>query len=369
MLKWIASLGRRDFPTDGVEDYCVYLSRALTKRGVELQLVRVPWAEKGWFYALRWLWQEARAWQGRWVLVQYTALSWSRRGFPIGLLPVLEILRGRKCRLGIVYHDASGYIGHRLIDRLRRRVQHQVMRLACQWVERAISPVPLEALDWLPVSERRKVFVIPVGPNIPEGTGEARWDREEKVVAVFGVTGGRNTSKEVADIAFVTHQAVKRLQSEGRKLQLIVFGRGSKEAETALRQSVNSNISLSVLGLLPAEEITRTLSQADALLFVRGHVSGRRGSAIAGIACGLPVVGYSGKETGFPITEAGILLVPQGDREALAEALTRVLTDANLWWELHQRSKEAYRLYFSWDAIAKCFLEVLDGCKETNIES
>jgi hypothetical protein len=50
------------------------------------------------------------------------------------------------------------------------------------------------------------------------------------------------------------------------------------------------------------------------------------------------------------------------------EALTRVLTDANLWWELHQRSKEAHRLYFSWDAIAKRFLEVLDGCKETDIE-
>jgi len=191
----IALLGRRDYPTDGVEDYCTYLGKALKERGVALQLVRVPWAEKGWFYALRWLWQEARAWQGRWVLVQYTALSWSRRGFPIGLLPVLKILRGRKCRLGIVYHDASGYIGHRLIDRLRRRVQHQVMRLACQWVERAISPVPLEALDWLPVSERRKVSVIPVGPNIPEGTGEARWDREEKVVAVFGVTGGQNTSQ------------------------------------------------------------------------------------------------------------------------------------------------------------------------------
>jgi len=358
----IALLGRQDYPTDGVEDYCTYLGKALKERGVALQLVRVPWAEKGWFYALRWLWQEARAWQGQWVLVQYTALSWSRRGFPIGLLPVLKILRGRKCRLGIIYHDASGYIGHRLIDRLRRRVQHQVMRLACQWVERAISPVPLEALDWLPVSERQKVSIIPVGPNIPEGTREARWGREEKVVAVFGVTGGKNMLKEIADIAFATQQAAKRLRGEGKKLRLVVLGRGSEEAEAALRQSINGNeVFLSVLGLLPAEEITRTLSQADALLFVRGHVSGRRTTAIAGIACGLPVVGYLGKETGFPITEAGILLIPQGNREALAEALTQVLTDENLWWELHQRSKEAQRRYFSWDAIAGRFGEVLKG--------
>jgi glycosyltransferase involved in cell wall biosynthesis len=220
----------------------------------------------------------------------------------------------------------------------------------------------LESLDWLPVSERQKVSVIPVGPNIPEGTREARWGREEKVVVVFGVTGGHNIPKEVADIAFATHKAAKRLRGEGKKLRLVVLGRGSEEAEAALRQSINGNeVSLSVLGLLPAEEITRTLSQADALLFVRGHVSGRRTTAIAGIACGLPVVGYSGKETGFPITEAGVLLVPQGDREALAEALTQVLTDENLWWELHQRSKEAQRRYFSWDAIAGRFGEVLKG--------
>ena len=41
MFKWIASLVVEIFPTDGVEDYCAYLSRALTKQGVEPQLVWV----------------------------------------------------------------------------------------------------------------------------------------------------------------------------------------------------------------------------------------------------------------------------------------------------------------------------------------
>jgi hypothetical protein len=43
----IALLGRWDYPTDGVEDYCTYLGKALKERGVALQLVRVPWAEEG----------------------------------------------------------------------------------------------------------------------------------------------------------------------------------------------------------------------------------------------------------------------------------------------------------------------------------
>jgi hypothetical protein len=97
MKNWIVLLGRRDYPTDALEDYCTYLGQALFKHGINLQLVRVPWAEKGWFYALRWLWREARSWQGRWVLVQYTALAWSRRGFPIGLL-----LHAR----GVLHHEA-----------------------------------------------------------------------------------------------------------------------------------------------------------------------------------------------------------------------------------------------------------------------
>ena len=38
----IALLGRRDYPTDALEDYCTYLGKALKERGVDLQLVRVP---------------------------------------------------------------------------------------------------------------------------------------------------------------------------------------------------------------------------------------------------------------------------------------------------------------------------------------
>jgi glycosyltransferase involved in cell wall biosynthesis len=77
------------------------------------------------------------------------------------------------------------------------------------------------------------------------------------------------------------------------------------------------------------------------------------------MGCGLPIVAYTGKETGPPIPEAGVLLVPEGDREAVAQALTQVLTDEKLHLELRKRSLEAYRQYFSWDAIAQRFCQEL----------
>jgi len=357
----IALLGRRDYPTDALEDYCTYLSEALRKRGVDLHLVRMPWAEMGWAKAMLWLYRQSREWQNQWVLMQYTALAWSMRGFPTNFLWALWLLR-RHCRqVAIVFHDARGYPGEHLIDRCRRAWQHAVMRAAYRWADKSILTIPLERVPWLPPNPVKAVS-IPVGPNIPEpATHPNSVDLSIKTVAVFGVTGGNHISREVKDIAYAVQQAAKVLAPKGQKVRLFVLGRGSEEAKPAFREYLGNvnGVAVSVLGLLPAKKIAEVLAQADALLFVRGHISGRRTSAIAGIACGLPVVAYEGVETGFPITEAGVWLAPQGDLEALSEGLCRVLTDESLWQALHQRSVQAYRRYFSWDAIANQFLKVL----------
>ena len=45
----VALLGRRDEPTDAVEEYCRYLGDALRKRGGDkIEIARVPWVEMGW---------------------------------------------------------------------------------------------------------------------------------------------------------------------------------------------------------------------------------------------------------------------------------------------------------------------------------
>ncbi len=115
------------------------------------------------------------------------------------------------------------------------------------------------------------------------------------------------------------------------------------------------------VGLLSPEAIIQTLAAADVLLFVRaGGLSSRRGSAIAGIVCGVPVVGFSSYETGPPITEAGVLLAPEGDRDALAKALTRALCDDALRADLRKRNIEVRDRYFSWDAISQTYLRAMN---------
>ena len=353
----IALLGWRDEPTDAVEQYCMYLHGGLEKRGQGLELVRVPWAERGWLRALLWLRRQAGGWRGRWVVVQYTALAWSRRGFPVGLLAILWVLKQWRVRVAIVFHDVEGYSGRRWIYGVRRACQQAVMRAACRGADRSIFTVPLARVPWLPAGDSRAVF-IPIGANLPdlsEAAAKARLN-SRKCVAVFGVTGAPTTSEEVRRIAETARRAAER----AGHLRLLVFGRGAKEAESALCQALQgAPLDLQIEGVLSADELSRLLASSDVMLFVRGTISTRRSSALAGIAVGLPIVGYSGPETDAPITEAGLLLAPPGETEALAGVLAGALTDSAIWQEMHERSLRAHRTYFSWDVIARQYIEAL----------
>jgi hypothetical protein len=119
----VALLGRRDAPTDAVEQYCTHLGEALRAHDFAMELLGAPWKERGWPPVLRNLEQRAAEWRGRWVLLQYTALAWSVRGFPLEIPRVIKILRDAGALVGAVLHDAQPYSGGRAVDHLRRLVQ------------------------------------------------------------------------------------------------------------------------------------------------------------------------------------------------------------------------------------------------------
>lgn len=356
----VALLGRLDQPTDALRDYCIRLSEALRERGVALDLSETRWEKGGWIEALRELWEKSKAWRGRWILLQYTALMWSRRGFPFGFLAVLGLLKMRGCKTAVVFHEIRDDRCHSWLNRFRLANQYRIMRRAYDWTDRSIVTVPAERVPWVPAQARKAVF-IPVGSNIPSRDellqkGFQPEPQTERRVAVFGITGGQHTRKEVNAIAY----AVKCAARDVRELRLVVFGRDAKQAEPYLRQALRgTRVALDVEGLLPPEEASCRFVNSDVLLFARGPISSRRGSALAGIACGLPVVAWRGAETDFPVTEAGVMLVPENDKDSLAKALTRLLTHEELRLQLCARSAHAYQTWFSWDRIAQRFLEAL----------
>ena len=358
--KCIALLGRRDEPTDAVEEYCRYLGDALRAHGFDMQLARVPWAEKGWSAGVHELNQQANAWRGAWVLVQYTALAWSERGFPTRFLRVLKALRAAGSRVGVVFHDVEPYEGKRAIDKVRRHAQLRVMRESLRFSDLAVFTVPTEKLSWIHRLAMNAVF-IPVGANVP--APERAWKKEipdlnrPPSIAVYGITGGKSGIAEMTRITGAVEYVTRRI---GR-VRLIVFGRHSEAFEgdfAALAGKIP--VEVQMLGLLPPEKVVESFASSDVLLFVRGAISSRRGSAITGIACGLPVIAFEGRETAPPITDAGVVLLsPRATEKEWGEALERVLTDRAYRESLAERSRSAQERSFSWQAIATRYAKAL----------
>jgi glycosyltransferase involved in cell wall biosynthesis len=357
----LAVLGCRDQPTDAVESYCEYLAQALSKRGFDLKLARLPWAEQGWAGALRELQKKIHEHEAKWVLVQYTALAWSRRGFPMRFTRILRAIKNSGARCAVVFHDPALYPRGRLIDAMRRAVQLRVMRKIVGIADLSIFTVPKETIDWLP-KKTGIVLFIPVGANLPDP--ERVWGAERKDqpdiprIAVFCVNGGAAGDREISRIA----QALRMVANEITPVRLDVLGRNSESAGPKLSQQLAaSHVEVVVHGLVEAKEVERILGESDVMLFVRGPVSTRRGSALAGIACGLPVVAYEGWETAGPIKEAGVELVSGDGESGPGQALVRVLRDEAYRKKLQERSKRAQNEFFSWEAIAEAYVRALRG--------
>ena len=360
MVSFVALLGRPDTPTDGVADYCAFLKEALEMRGTKMRLARVHWMEHGWFHGLWELWHESAEWRGQWVILQYTALSWSRRGFPCGAVAVLAMLRRRGVRCAVVFHEPGRQGGSSPLQGIRGACQDWVIQKLYQGATKSIFTIPVETIAWLPGGEDKAAF-IPIGANIPERAHRRSAPylaAKQKTVIVFGVTGSpESTAREVDDISSVMLEACKTL---GR-LRLVVVGRGSVDVQELLAKAFHgSNVELVVRGVLPAEKIAEEFESADVLLFVRGAITPQRGSAMAGIASGIPIVGYRDGSISGPLGEAGVEWSPWHDRERLTRGLIRVLSDPQGWMELHERNLKVQRSFFSWTIIAKQFCMVLD---------
>jgi glycosyltransferase involved in cell wall biosynthesis len=360
----VAVLGWRDEPTDAVEEYCRYLGGALATQGITLEIIRVPWPEMGWSHALQELRRKARGSRQTWFLLQYTALGWSRRGFPLRALNVIRALKKEGARCAVVFHDPEAYPGNRLVDKLRRAVQLYAMRKAARLGDLTILTVPREQISWIP-GDLQNVIFIPVGANLPNP--EQAWHQEPKyrnempTVAVFSISGGALGEVEVRRIV----EAMRYASGQMGPLRLLVLGRNSEISGKQLREQLaGSQVGVVIHGLLEAEEVVRKLGASDVLLFARGPISTRRGSAIAGIACGLPVVACGGGETAPPITEAGVVLLPEESTEEFGPALVRVLINNDYRASLRERSRRAQRQYFSWDSIAASYITVLRKTSE-----
>ena len=168
----VALLGRPDTPTDGVADHCAFLGRALgsSRRGFQHR-ARSGSRQKHGSARSGSLWKFERGLAREdGSLLQYTALGWSRRGFPFGAVAAILLMRMRGVRCGVVFHEPFRQGGDRNLawkDTIRGACQDWVIRALHRFSQMSIFTLPLSKISWI-AAEDPKAFVIPIAANIPE---------------------------------------------------------------------------------------------------------------------------------------------------------------------------------------------------------
>jgi hypothetical protein len=359
----VALLGRPDYPVDGVQDYCEFLGRALEMLRVESTIVRVHWADRGWLTALAEVWRQTKNWRGKWVLLHYTALGWSRRGFPFGAVAAILLLRTKGVNCGVVFHEAfrQGERNVNWIRRIRGTFQDYVIGILHRFSLKSIFTTPLEMISWLPANDIKSAY-IPLGANVPEPLALSEPHPTGKghgaTVSVFCLSDPPICEKEIVEISC----AMRCAAGTQHGLRIIFLGKGTHEARGDIARAFDGiPVEVTNLGLCGLDEVSRVLAESQAMLCVRGKLNLRRGSALAGIACAVPILGYAGGAEGTVLLDAGIEFVAEGDQRALGIALTRILTDRRYWQELRDKNVRVQKKYFSWRVIAASYVKFFTG--------
>jgi glycosyltransferase involved in cell wall biosynthesis len=199
----------------------------------------------------------------------------------------------------------------------------------------------------------RRVELIPAGANIlPTGGAKRRADKSRELrIVTFGIWHEDRTTEELTAV-------IEQLR-ESRSVKLFVVGGFGSSRESLARvdrllTAPGRREWLYVTGALPPERVSAYLTQADIYVSpLNGGPSGRRGSLLAAMAHGLPIIAYDGYERdGVFRNGHNIILIEKSDSKGLYEALTSLASDEAYRRELGANARAAFEEHFSWARIA-----------------
>jgi len=207
-------------------------------------------------------------------------------------------------------------------------------------------------------------YLIPIGSNIsprlPPGYDReewrARWGvKDETLLSYFGLL---HESKGVETL----FRALARLLEGGKRVKLLMVGGriGASDPTTTdyahRMEALGRELGLEILwtGYVDDEEVSANLLVSDmCVLPYKDGVSFRRGSLMAALAHGLPIISTRPPiEVKELIEGENIVLVPPDDIEALAAKIQKLAASEGLRRRLGRGAKRPSEV-FSWERIAE----------------
>jgi len=347
--------------TCGVRDHATLLADELVREGVSCEL--------HWLLRHERSLSRSRSEVGAWtrqlatelardrpdaVLLHYSVFSYSHRGVPVFVAPVLAALRSAEIPVVAFMHELAYPWGP---GGPRGRVWALTQRVALRPLIAASASVIVTAdfrAQWLTTrrwTPRRRVIVAPVFSTLPAPTPALAAaatpaptslpapasppapaslapvpDHAEAAVGVFGY------SYEGAAMTLIL-DAVRELRRRGRPVRLSLLGApgasspaGVAWSDAARARGVGDAVEFS--GRLPAQALSDALAACDVLVFADASgPSSRKTTLAASLASGVPVVAIDGPHAWAQLVSRDVAEVVQPASDALVDAIARLLAD------------------------------------------
>ncbi len=263
------------------------------------------------------------------VLLHYSVFSYSHRGLPVLLGPVVSSLRRRPAPVVAIMHELAyaWFLGG-----VRGKTWALTQRLALIDLVRACAGVLvttdrraawLSSRRWLP---RRAVAFAPVFSNLPAPAARPAPGPHAPLVGLFGYSYEGAESTIVLD-------ALRSLRERHGDARLLLLGSpgessapGRAWVASARERGIEDAVSFS--GTLPAQELSDALARCDVLIsaFSSGP-SSRKGTLAGMLASGRPVVALEGPRGWQELERSGAIALAAPAPEPLADALAALLDD------------------------------------------
>ena len=292
------------------------------------------------------------------IVLQYNPFMYGRWGFAPWLPPMLARLRRRRARpvLALMVHEPYvPMVSWRwTLMGLWQRAQLEALRIDADVVFSSIEA-------WCEMLARRKpsrpTLHLPVGANLPDKRearplirGRLGLDEDAFVLAAFG------TANPSRHLDYIVASANSVAQSMG---SAVLFNLG---ADAPRLSGLSPAVQLHEPGSLPEDDLAAWMAAADLFLapFVDG-VSTRRGSMMAALQHGLPIVGTAGPLTDDVLRDAthALRLTPVDRGDAFVEAACQLAHDAEDRQRLARAARALYESAVDWPVLGHRLLDAL----------
>jgi len=280
----------------------------------------------------------------------------------VNLLPLRLRLMGQRPRVVVTFHDLRvPYLFPKA-----GLVRAWANRLLARWSDAAIATNVEDYQQLKAAGLGTELELIPIGSNIhpvaPQDYDRQQWRHslgvsdDETLLCYFGFLnaskGGETLFRALSELLHRS-LSVKLLMIGGQAGDSDPTNRDYLERVKALEQELGVTEQVLWTGYMPPEQVSASFWASDAcILPYRDGVSYRRGTLMAALAHGLPIVSTEPRVPVDTLVHGGnILLVPAEDPGATADAVERLMVETALRARLAQGAL-ALAKHFTWGHIA-----------------